>query len=346
MPKDVEDFQELPSAPRFCMMQLPLMPKGVEHRDFQLSTMRRGKSMPTKVRWEEMFPDELDAALARCPVVYLTYGLCEPHGLHNAVGLDALKAHAIACRTAEGHGGIVAPPFFWHVHELVYYAQWAERTIGDRNPWLTAIPPWVLFKMLWYQLRAVDARGFRAALVITGHTGNPDDFKRVAEVFGRHSPLRIWAGADEEAIDFEDVRGDHAGRCETSQLWALRPELVDMSRLAPGPPEEYRKVMATGYDAPQSSRRLGEGIVASQVAWFGRKAAELLAAYQPPNRPRGAAPGNPLGALTFGEAERLWREEVEPLLPTFSSMNLREPDREPIAAGSPWAANQLSHVER
>ena len=44
-----------------------------------------------KVRWEEMFPDELDAALARCPVVYVPLGLCEPHGLHNALGLDALK---------------------------------------------------------------------------------------------------------------------------------------------------------------------------------------------------------------------------------------------------------------
>ena len=56
--------------------------------------------MTPKVRWEEMFPDELDAALARCPLVYLTYGLCEPHGLHNAVGLDGLKAHGLACRAA------------------------------------------------------------------------------------------------------------------------------------------------------------------------------------------------------------------------------------------------------
>ena len=31
--------------------------------------------MNPKVRWEEMFPDELDAALARRPLVYLTYGL-------------------------------------------------------------------------------------------------------------------------------------------------------------------------------------------------------------------------------------------------------------------------------
>ncbi len=302
-----------------------------------------------EVRWERMFPDELEQAFAACPLVYFAYGLCEPHGPHNAVGLDTLKAHAIACAAARAHGGIVAPPDYWHIHELGGYAAWAERAVGqvDRT-WLTAVPPWVLFKLLWYQLRAVEARGFRAALVITGHAGSPDDFKRVCEIYMRHRPLRIWAGGDEEAIDYEDVRGDHAGRCETSQLWALRPDLVDLSRLATGSPDEIRRVMATGRDAAQSSRRLGEGIVASQVAYFGRAAAELLAAYQPPHpegpRPSSPAPGNPLGALTFGEAERLWCQEVEPLLPEFSSMNLR-PDGERTDPASPWAANELSHLE-
>ena len=299
--------------------------------------------MPSTVRWEEMFPDQLDAALARCPLVYLTFGLCEPHGLHNAVGLDALKAHAVACRAAETHGGIVAPPFFWHTHELAYYAPWGARTIGDQNPWLTSIPPWVLFKMLWYQLRAVAARGFHAAIVLTGHDGSPDDFRRVCDIFMQHSPLRIWAGGDEEAIDVEGIEGDHAGKCETSQLWALRPELVDMSRLAPGMPDEIRRIMATGRDAGESSRRLGERIVDSQVAWLGRKASELLGAWQPPARPAPRTPGNPLGALTFGEAERIWREAVEPLLPTFSSMNM-EPDQAPTDPASPWAANEQSHI--
>jgi creatinine amidohydrolase len=308
-----------------------------------LITLPKGSAMRPKVRWEEMFPDELDAALQRRPVVYLTYGLCEPHGLHNAVGLDALKAHALACAVAEEHGGIVAPPYFWHIQEIGYYAPWAAPRVGDRNPWLTAIPPWLLFKNVFYHLRTAAARGFKAALVITGHDGDPDDFRRVADIFMRHSPLRVWAGSDEEAIDFEDVHGDHAGRCETSQLWALRPELVDMSRLAPGTSEEIRWIMATGRDAGQSSRRLGEGIVASQIAFFGRRAAELLDAWRAPTEQATATPGNPLGALTFGQTERIWRAEVEPILHTFKGMNL-EPDDAPTDASSPWAANEMSHA--
>ena len=298
--------------------------------------------MNPKVRWEEMFPDELDAALARCPLVYLTYGLCEPHGLHNAVGLDALKAHALACRAAQAHGGLVAPPFFWHVHEIGYHAPWGDRTIGDRNPWLSSLPPWVFFQMFFYHLRAVAARGFHAAIVITGHYGgNERDFKRIAEIFMRHSPLRVWAGADHETIEYEDSHGDHAGRCETSQLWALRPELVDLSRLAQGTPDEISRVMATGPDAGQAARRTGEAIVASQVAWLGRKAAELLAAYRPPAQPASRTPGNPLGALTFAETERLWREEVAALLPEFTSMN-RRPGQERVDPASPWAPNEVS----
>lgn len=63
-----------------------------------------------EVQWELMFPDELERAFAAAPLVYFTYGLCEPHGPQNAVGLDALKAHAIACAAARAHGGIVALP--------------------------------------------------------------------------------------------------------------------------------------------------------------------------------------------------------------------------------------------
>src|SRR5438045_3884378 len=84
-----------------------------------------------EVRWERMFPDELEQAFAACPLVYFPYGLCEPHGPQNALGLDGLKAHGIACTAARAHGGIVAPPDYWHIHELGMYAAWAERAGGQ-----------------------------------------------------------------------------------------------------------------------------------------------------------------------------------------------------------------------
>ena len=84
-----------------------------------------------EVQWERMFPDQLEAAFEACPVVYFAYGLCEPHGPQNAVGLDAIKAHEICCRAARAHGGIVAPPDYWHIHEIGLYASWAEEERGQ-----------------------------------------------------------------------------------------------------------------------------------------------------------------------------------------------------------------------
>ena len=125
-----------------------------------------------EVRWERMFPDELEAAFAACPLVYFAYGLCEPHGPQNVLGLDTLKAHAIACRAAHAHGGIVAPPDHWHIHELSGYPAWSPQAVGEvERSWLTAVPPWVHFKAICYHIRAADALGFRAAILLTGHYG-------------------------------------------------------------------------------------------------------------------------------------------------------------------------------
>ena len=84
-----------------------------------------------EVRWERMFPDTLEAAFAACPVVYFPYSMIEPHGPQNAVGLDGLKAHAIACGATQEHGGIAAPPDDWRIHEIGGCGLWAARMIGE-----------------------------------------------------------------------------------------------------------------------------------------------------------------------------------------------------------------------
>jgi creatinine amidohydrolase len=293
----------------------------------------------TSVRWEEMFPDELDAALAANPVAYLTLGLCEPHGLHNAVGLDALKAHGLAVEAARRNGGIVAPPFFWHIHEQGIEAAWADANIGDRNPWLTSLPHSLFYKVVWYQLRTVEARGFKAAILMTGHWPYEQDLKRLAEVFMRHSALRIWAGSDGECMDDrEGFEQDHAGNYETSMMWSLHPTLVDQSRLEPAESAAGGPPMATGATAGQASRRFGDELVASMADWLGRKAQELIASHRAPARPAAPVPGNPLGALSFDDAERIWQEEVEPLLGSFVSA-----DPGPsVPDESPWRVNRES----
>lgn len=288
--------------------------------------------MRREVRWERMFPDELDRAFEACPLLYLPYGLCEPHGPQNAVGLDGLKAHAIACRAAHAHRGIVAPPYWWHIHELGGYAVWAHTKVGQvARKWLTAVPPWVHFKSVCYHVRAAEEIGLHAAILLTGHYGpNWKDLKALVELLQPRVAVRLYALPDFEANQpgFDNdgkSGGDHAGKIETSLLWALEPEGVDVSRI----PRDVGQHFAMGPDAASSSRATGERMVEDEVRWLGEKARDLLASYR--DRPKGLA--------RFEDVERFWQAEVAPRLPRFESMQLAFQAGEAVPEDSVWYAN-------
>jgi len=298
--------------------------------------MSQNRHTPRReVRWERMFPDELERAFQECPLLYLTYGLCEPHGPHNAVGLDAIKAHAIACRAALAHGGIVAPPDFWHIHEIGGFGRWAYRCVGEiKRNWTTAVPPWVHFRNVCYQIRTADAMGFHAVILFTGHYGpNWKDLKKLVSILQPHVGARMYALPESEAnvpgFDGDGASGDHAGKVETSLLWALEPESVDLSRMPP--PEAQGTFWAMGQSARQASRRIGERMVEDEVRWLGEKASELLAEY---DRIRPSA-----RLRTFAQTERLWSEVVMPELKSFESMKEGWPGQPDVPPNSVWAAN-------
>jgi creatinine amidohydrolase/Fe(II)-dependent formamide hydrolase-like protein len=289
-----------------------------------------------EVRWERMFPDQLEQAFLECPLVYFTYGLCEPHGPHNALGLDELKAHAIACATARSHGGIVAPPDYWHIHEVGGYGNWAHHQIGNppRN-WLTSIPPWQHFKNVCYHIRMADTLGFHAAILLTGHYGpNWQDLKRLVAIIQPHVGTRLYALPEFESnykgyTGDGSNTGDHAGRVETSLLWALEPECVDISRI----PERTQDgtYFALGGDAYQANRQVGERMVADEVEWLGNKGRELLEAYDQ------IQPKHTL--LTFREVENLWHQLILPEMVEFESIKEIWEWQEPIPEDSPWYDN-------
>src|SRR5581483_7403275 len=90
-----------------------------------------------------------------------------------------------------------------------------------------------------------DVLGFHAAIFLTGHYGpNWQDLKTLLEMIQPHVGTRLYGLPDFEAnqpgFDNDNKSGgDHAGKVETSLLWAVRPECVDVSRIpppdAPGP---------------------------------------------------------------------------------------------------------------
>jgi len=264
--------------------------------------------MQSKVKWEEMFPDELLEAIERCPVCYLPYGLAEPHGAYNALGLDWLKAQALVEKAAAEHGGVVSPPFVWHIQERPFFDWFGSH--GVKQSLSSSLPEDVFLQMVLYQIRAIDARNFKVGILVTGHYGGlENDMRLLCEYYTRRtgSPLRLCAVADWELIRFEDYMGDHAGVCETSQLMALRPELVDLERKE----SESPSGPWAGADFPRPngrspSREIGENIVRSQIERLGEIAKELLDGYEP--RPNWTAPSQYEIADIWGRFERLTRK--------------------------------------
>ena len=245
--------------------------------------------MTPKVLWEEMFPDEFLEVKNRCPICYSAYGLAEPHGSYNALGLDFIKARGIVEMAAKTHGGIVAPPTAWHISERPEFHMgtkgWFSR-VGIDEPLTSSIPPNLFYRLVLYQIRAFDARGFHAAILVTGHYGGLEKTLRLlCEYYLRktESPIRLYAVADWELIRFEDYSGDHAGITETSQLMALRPDLVDIARPSV-PPElgtRYAGVNFPAKGGKMPSQQLGESIIRSQIERLGEIKDELLKAYCP-----------------------------------------------------------------
>ena len=93
----------------------------------------------------------------------------------------------------------------------------------------------------------------------------------------------MYAIADWECIDADlPYRGDHVGVCETSQLMALHPGLVDLTRQTGN--EELGMRFAAGVNftkGPLPSKEIGEKIVASQIRNLASAAKRLVAEYQP-----------------------------------------------------------------
>ncbi len=241
------------------------------------------------VRWEEMLPREFVEARDNFPVCWMAYGLAEPHGAYNALGLDWLKAYALVERAAHQHGGIVAPPFAWHIQERPEFHDdgkgkgWLH-DVGVRQSLCSSIPADLFYRMVACQIRAMDARGFHAAILVTGHYGGLE--KTMRKLCDHYccrtgSPIRLYAIADWECID-EDLpyRGDHAGVCETSQLMALRPGLTDLRHRTGS--LELGERFAAGVDfdnGPLPTEQIGRTIVDSQVRNLGNTAKQLRAAY-------------------------------------------------------------------
>jgi creatinine amidohydrolase len=176
----------------------------------------------TNPRYEELRPDQLDAAREQASLVYVPIGSLEYHGWHLPVGFDAMHAHALCLQAAAQTGGVVLPPTFWGTrgHE------------GFRGSLL--LQESTIAALARDILDQLAAQGYRLVVLFTGHWPEIQGglLRRVADEFTAATPgVRVLV-LDPFNLHPTDTHAEHAGRIETSVMLHLRPDLTDMPALA------------------------------------------------------------------------------------------------------------------
>jgi creatinine amidohydrolase len=227
-------------------------------------TQDAGAAPPREVRLEFLRPREIEEARAACPTIFQPLGTVEWHGVHNVVGVDAVKAHALCLRAAQKGGGVVAPPLFGGVgglNEPHTFVMEPENSVFS-----------TLLRLWLEQLcREMVRNGYRAIIVLTGHYGAAQQIV-VRETAVRLSrALGIPVLGTPEYILALDVGygGDHGAWGETSLMMHLFPGTVDLSRLGEPPHQGVG-----GRDPRQASAEDGRTItdtIVSRLATLARK---------------------------------------------------------------------------
>ena len=173
----------------------------------------------TKVQFEEMFPWEFARALAHAPICYLPLGVLEWHGEHNAVGLDAIKAHAVCVRAAQHSGGVVVPALYWASDTREDLDDGSYLTGGVEHGERYHVPgnmfwirPETFHNLLLDMYEAMRRRGFRGIMVVSGHWSTNLEVIRAsgAEFTTQHPDIKWKLLTDQEVVPDMHYPHEHA----------------------------------------------------------------------------------------------------------------------------------------
>jgi creatinine amidohydrolase len=176
-----------------------------------------------KYRLELANPGRIQSALSNRSIIYIPLGAIEWHGLHLPIGLDGLTSHGLCLRAAHETGGLVMP--------ALYYGM--TGSIGH-HPWTILLEKEETFiAMLNDTLRRLEAFEVKLAVIFTGHFGKRQiaalkEF-RESWMSKKHSMKLLVLSVSE--CPQASMKGDHGAIFETSLLYCLHPELVNLNNL-------------------------------------------------------------------------------------------------------------------
>ncbi|MBN1126368.1 MAG: creatininase family protein [Sedimentisphaerales bacterium] len=217
-----------------------------------------------EVRLEFLRPGQIEKSQKVCPTIFQPLGTIEWHGVHNVVGVDAVKAHALCVKAAQQGGGVVSPPLYGGVGGLSEphtFVMDPEDSVYSNllRPWLEQL------------CREMARDGFKAIIILTGHYGAAQQIvvRETAVRMSRALGIPVLGTPEYFLALDEGYTGDHAAWGETTLMMQLYPETVALSELGDPP---YRGVF--GRDPKEATKddgkRIAETIV-SRLATLARK---------------------------------------------------------------------------
>lgn len=186
---------------------------------------------------EMTWPDVENAVASGATTVILPLGATEQHGPHLPLGTDTIRAGALADRLAERlPGSLVAPTL--------------PVGCSDEHsgfPGLLGLERETLARVMLDIARRLVGWGIERLVILSAHGGNGDALDLALNMIRNELPdLEVRTNerletisraalevAHRDGISGSDV-GLHAGDGETSEMLHLRPNLVNVDRLAPG----------------------------------------------------------------------------------------------------------------
>ena len=206
-------------------------------------------------RYTELHPDTLAAILATQPLAILPWGALEWHGPHLPLGMDGIAAQYVAEHVVQRTGGVLLPMTWWPMTTLPHRYSLAVKTS-------------TFVAMVHDMLDSLAGAGFHAVVLISGHyaQGHEIELMKLAQATYERCGLKVLT-LPPGAVVNEDYL-DHAGRWETAQTLALRPDLVRLDALGDAPlhPRDWAVLgedprLATAHDGQQLLEAAIDGIV-------------------------------------------------------------------------------------
>jgi len=184
------------------------------------------KSPNLPVKYEEINSIQFVEAVKKSGgTCIIPFGILEKHGPHLPLGTDLLSVREVALRAAKEEYTLVFPQYYFG---QIYEAQHQPGTIAYSHE--------IIWNLLQETCAELARNGIKKIIIVNGHGGNNNFLKYFCQAqleSKKDYAVYFFLPAKDPELEenlkkLRKTEGDaHAGEVETSEIMAVRPDLVN-----------------------------------------------------------------------------------------------------------------------